>query len=58
VEVEGDPRCHSSNLNGTLVFTKDFNCDQYLDYIEQTKEIENKLYEYWIIIASVYIILM
>ena len=58
-EYNKDPRCSmESHFNETYIFTEDFTCGEYIDYIKLTKEIENKLYEYWIIIASVYIILM
>jgi ammonium transporter, Amt family len=40
------------------VFTTDFTCATYLHYNNEAVKLENKLFEYWIIIASVYIILM
>lgn len=40
------------------VFTSSFTCKTYEFYVRQTQNLENRLFEYWIIIASVYIILM
>ena len=45
-------------LESNLVFTKTFTCATYLHYVKETQKMESKLFEYWIIIASVYIILM
>ena len=41
-----------------LKFDADFNCETYLYYYDQRKILENQLFEYWIIVASIYIILM
>jgi hypothetical protein len=41
-----------------LKFDNDFNCATYLHYYDQRKILENQLFEYWIIVASIYIILM
>jgi ammonia channel protein AmtB len=34
------------------------NCNTYLHYVDERKKVENQLFEYWIIVASIYIILM
>ena len=39
-------------------YTRNFTCQTYLHYVQETQELENRLFQYWIIIASVYIILM
>ena len=38
--------------------TEEFTCEDYLTYLAKTQELEDKLFQSWIIIASVYIILM
>ena len=40
------------------LFTPEFDCETYKYYVNESRDLENKLFEYWIIIASVYIILM
>jgi ammonia channel protein AmtB len=47
-----------SCYNSKYVFTSTFTCRTYEYYVEETQNLENRLFEYWIIIASVYIILM
>ena len=49
-----DPRCAAAKY----IFNENFTCASYLYYVERTQNLENKLFQYWIIIASVYIILM
>jgi ammonia channel protein AmtB len=34
------------------------NCNTFIHYLNERKLVENALFEYWIIVASIYIILM
>lgn len=47
-------KCSLSNKT----FSKNFTCGTYLHYVVEAKQLENYLFQYWIIIAAVYIILM
>ena len=49
---------HSDCIAANFKFTEEFNCATYMYYKKETEKLENRLFEYWIIIASVYIILM
>ena len=45
-------------LGEHLIWSNTMNCKTFLHYVDQRKLIENQLFEYWIIVASIYIILM
>lgn len=45
-------------LNTNFTFTTEFTCETYKHYVDRTQDLESRLFQYWIIIASVYIILM
>jgi len=40
------------------IYSEQFNCKTYDHYVNKTQDLEKKLFGYWTIIASVYIILM
>jgi len=41
-----------------LEFEEGYNCSTYLRYKGMKKQIEERLHQYWILISSVYILLM